>query len=173
MNVRHRSSKGTQDAGLGTMFKRLGGLIDVLSDLVEKGEEIQKTGEIKGDDDKNGVRAVYGFTMRLGGGGKPTVVPFGNVKEGRQGQGPVVEETREPMVDVFDEADHVLIVAELPGVTAGDVHFEVKDDIFNLTASRGERKYQKELLLPFSAVSEGATPSFQNGVFELRLQRAK
>lgn len=169
MSTRHRSSGGTDEAGLGTMIRRLGGLFNVLSDLAENAEHLQKSGEI-GDDEK-GMRAVYGFSVRVGGGGKPSIQPFGNVREGRQGA--VVEETREPLVDVFDESDHVLVVAELPGVGAADVRFEVKDDILTLSASRGDRKYRKEVLLPSAVTEEGAAPSFQNGIYELRLARRK
>ncbi len=168
MNKKQKSGEESGATGIGTMIQRLGGLVSLLSDLAEKGETLQRSGEIKTDD--KGVRAVYGFSVRMGGG-KPSIQPFGNVKE--SSQGPVVDETREPMVDVFDEGDHVMLVAELPGVTASDVRFEAKDDIVTLTASRGDRKYRKEVLLPFAVTAEGATPSFQNGVLELRLPRAK
>jgi HSP20 family protein len=171
MNKKQKSDdETTGSTGIGTMIQRLGGLVSLLSDLAEKGETLQRSGEIKTGE--KGMRAVYGFTVQLGGG-KPSIQPFGNVKEGTAGKGPVVEETREPMVDVFDEGDHVLVVAELPGVTGNDVQFEAKDDILTLSASRGERKYRKEVLLPFAVTPEGVTPSFQNGVFELRLPRAK
>ena len=168
MSRQKKSEDESGAAGLGTMIQRLGGLVSLLSDLAEKAESLQRTGEIKADD--KGVRAVYGFSVRMGGG-KPSIQPFGNVKQGSAG--PVVEDTREPLVDVFDEGDHVLVVAELPGVTAGDVQFEAKDDILSLSASRGERKYRKEVLLPFAVDAGRATPSFQNAVFELRLPRAK
>lgn len=168
MNKKQKRPEDTGAAAIGTMLQRLGGLVSMLSDLAEKGETLQRSGEIKSDD--KGVAAVYGFTMRVGGG-KPSIQPFGNVKEGAKG--PVVDEVREPIVDIFDEGDHVLAVAELPGVTASDVQFEAKDDILTLSAARGDRKYQKEVLLPFAVDGTGAAPSFQNGVFELRLPRAK
>ena len=168
MNKKHNRSEETGAAAIGTMLQRLGGLVSMISELAEKGETLERSGEIKSDE--KGVAAVYGFSVRVGGG-KPSIQPFGNVKEGTRG--PVVDETREPMVDVFDEGDHALVVAELPGVTASDVQFEAKDDILTLSASRGDRKYHKEVLLPFAVDGGGATPSLQNGVFELRLPRAK
>ena len=135
---------GQVDAGLGGMFKSLGGFLELLSDLAEKGDgEFSKSGEI--GDDKKGVKAVYGFSVRVGGGGKPHIENFGNVKSDRDGS-PVVEEAREPMVDVFDESDHLLVVAELPGVSEKEIAYEVKGDILHLSAAHGDRKYQKELL---------------------------
>ena len=162
---------GSGEVGLGGMFRGLGGFIDLLSNLAERaqqgGGEFTRTGEL--GDDKKGLKAVYGFSVRLGDGGKPHIEQFGNVK--RDGQSAVVEEAREPLVDVFDEGDHLLLVAELPGVGAGDVSFEVKDDVLSLSAAHGDRKYRKEVLLPAPVAAGGATPSYRNGVFELKLPK--
>lgn len=171
--VRKRSSEGTRDVDLGGMFRSLGGFLDLLSDLGEKGEEggeFTKSGEF--GDDKKGVKAVYGFSVRVGGGGKPLVEQFGNVNVKEDGQGAVVEETREPMVDVFDEEDHLLLVAELPGVDAKDIHYELEDDVLSLNAVRGDRKYRKEILLPTPVLVKKASASFNNGVYELKLPKA-
>ena len=153
------------------MFRSLGGFLDLLSNLAEQGGEggeIRRSGEL--GDEKKGVKAVYGFSIRMGGGGKPTIEQFGNIKE--SGRGPIVEEAREPMVDVFDEDDHLLVVAELPGVEAGDVSFEIKEDVLELRAARGERKYRKEVLLPGAVRAQAATSSYRNGVFEIKLPKA-
>ncbi len=159
------------DVGLGGMFRGLGGFLDLLSNLAERAEqdggEFKRTGQL--GDDKKGVKAVYGFSVRVGGGGKPTIEQFGNVKH--DGQGPVVEEAREPMVDVFDEGDHLVLVAELPGVDESDIRFEVKDDVLIVSGARGERKYRKEVLLPSPVVAQAATSSYRNGVFEIKLPK--
>lgn len=157
------------EPGFGGMFRSLGGFLDLLSKLSEEsGGEFRRSGEL--GDDKKGVKAVYGFSVRLGGAGKgPQVEPFGNVRE-RSG-GPVVEEVREPMVDVFDEGDHVTLVAELPGVDTDDVKFTIRDDVLELLATHGERKYLKEVILPYPVDSAAAVPSYRNGVFELKLPK--
>jgi HSP20 family protein len=154
--------------GLGGIFKSLGGFMELLSNLAEKdGGEIHRSGELGNN---KGVKAVYGFSVRMGGGGMPQVEHFGNVKD--MGNGAVVEETREPLVDIFDEDDYLLLIAELPGVGSGDIHFEVEGDVLTLYADKGDRKYRKEILLPAAVLAEGATPSFRNGVFELKLKKA-
>ena len=156
------------EGGLGGIFKSLGGFLDLLSDLEKQdGGEINRTGEFA---NSKGVKAVYGFSVKMGTGGKPTVEHFGNVKD--FGAGAVVEETREPLVDVFDEEGYLLLIAELPGVEAADIHFEVEGDVLTLNAVKGERKYRKEVLLPTAVLKEGASPSFRNGVFELKLKKA-
>ncbi len=170
MSQKRSTRSGPADAGLGGMFKSLGGFLELLSDLAEKGDgEFSKSGEIGSD--KKGMKAVYGFSVRVGGGGKPLIENFGNVKSDRDGS-PVVEEAREPMVDVFDESDHLLIVAELPGVSEKDIAFEVKGDILHLSAAHGDRKYQKELLLPSAVKEKGASSSYRHGVYELKLPKS-
>ncbi len=163
--------EGRTEPGLGGMLKSLGGFLDLLSKFQEEGGgEFHRTGET--GDDKKGVKAVYGFSVRLGGAGLggPRVEPFGNVRE--RASGPVVEEVREPMVDVFDEGDHVTLVAELPGVEADDVKFTIRDDVLELVATHGDRKYRKEVILPYPVDPEKAAPSYRNGVFELTLPKA-
>jgi HSP20 family protein len=162
------------DVSVGRVFQSLGGFLDLLSNLSnlaeQGGGEINRSGEL--GDDKKGMKAVYGFSVRMGGGGKPTIEKFGNVKDKVDGQGPVVEEAREPMVDLFDEDDHLLLIAELPGVDANDIHFEVKDDVLSLSATRGDRKYRKEVLLSSAVRAQAATSSYRNGVFEIKLPKA-
>lgn len=169
MAPKRRPDVDPSDVGLGGMFRSLGGFLELLSQLAEQGG-----GELKGSqdlgDEKRGVKAVYGFSVRVGGGGKPLIEKFGNVQDA--GQGPTVEEVREPMVDQFDEGEHLLVVAELPGVDAGDIRFEIKEDVLLLSATRGERKYRKELLLSAPVRAEGASSSYRNGVFELKLPKA-
>jgi len=57
MTQKRSSKTGPVDAGLGGMFKSLGGFLELLSDLAEKGEgEFNKSGQV--GDDKKGVKAV-------------------------------------------------------------------------------------------------------------------
>ena len=172
MGRKRRSEPGSGDVGLGGMFRSLGGFLDLLSSLAEEGGgELARSGEL--GDEKKGVKAVYGFSVRVGGGGKPRIEKFGNVTVKDDGRGPVVEEAREPMVDLFDEGDHLRVVAELPGVGADDIRFEVKEDVLDLCATRGDRKYRKEVLLPAAVRAPAATSSYRNGVFEIKLPKAK
>jgi HSP20 family molecular chaperone IbpA len=59
-----------------------------------------------------------------------------------------VEERREPAVDVFDEGDHLLVVAEMPGAGADQVEPTLNGDLLTLTAATGARTYATEVLLP-------------------------
>jgi len=167
---RTRQEEGVRvDFGLGGLFKGIGNFIDLLSEMVEEGEEeVSRTGEfkVKGLDQ---ARGVYGFNVRMGLGGTPTVEHFGNIRA--TDEGPVVAEEREPLVDVFDEGELILVVAELPGVDKDDVQIEVQDDILSLSAT-GERKYVKELLLPSLVDADTMETTYHNGILEVRLRKA-
>lgn len=156
------------DLGLGGIFKGLGSFIELLGEMAEKGEsEVTRTGEARGP---GRTRAMYGFTVKIGAGGEPRVERFGNVRETNLGA--VVEEVREPMVDVFDEGNEVVVIVEIPGVDEGDVQLEVRDDILLLAASHGDRKYSKEVLLPCAVQPDSMKRSYHNGVAEIRLAKA-
>jgi HSP20 family protein len=159
------------DIGLGGVFKGLGDFINLLSEMVETGEsEVNRTGEFKVKGLGEKARGVYGFTVRTGIGGTPQVERFGNIRSTEEG--PVVAEVREPMIDVFDEGETVLVVAELPGVAEGEITVDVKDDILTLETT-GEMKYAKEVLLPYSVDAPSMKKAHKNGVLELRLDKAK
>lgn len=159
------------DIGLGGIFKGLGDFINLVSEMVEAGEsEVTRTGEfkVKGLGDRG--RGVYGFTVRTGIGGTPQVERFGNIRSTEEG--PVVDEVREPLVDVFDEGETVLVVAELPGVAEEEITVEVKDDVLTLETA-GESKYAKEVLLPCPVDAATMKKAHKNGVLELRLNKSK
>jgi HSP20 family protein len=151
----------------------LGGILKGLGDLVEKLGELEKrggmseTGEIRGEGDK--VRGIYGFSVKVGLGDQgPRIEPFGNIRRDADSGRTEVQEVREPMVDVFEEEGHVLVLAELPGIGKDDVKVEVKDDVLTIAAERGEKKYRKEVLLPYSVAKEKIQIACNNGVLEIK-----
>jgi HSP20 family protein len=158
---------GMGKIGFGGLFKGIGNLIELADKLNKEG--VNKTGEIKGL--PKDVKGVYGFRIRTMSGGKPVIDTFGNVKE--TAKGPVVEEVREPIVDVFDEKDHILVIAELPGVSNDNIKVEVTGDILNLTTSDKDRQYAKEILLPCKVNEETLKTSYKNGILEITLEKEK
>jgi HSP20 family protein len=171
MTEKKKNGEVEIDFGMGKMsfgglFKGLGNLIDLASRLNEEGYE--RRGEIRGL--PKGAKGVYGFSIRTLAG-KPVIESFGNIRE--TAKGPVVEEVREPMVDVFDEKDRILVIAELPGVSESEIKIEVAGDILNLAASDGDRKYAKEILLPGEVKPDLVKTSYKNGILEIKLEKVK
>jgi len=155
---------GVGKVSFGGVFKGLGNLIDLVARLSEEG--VEKKGEVKGL--PRGARGVYGFSIRTLAG-KPVVESFGNIRE--TARGPVVGEVREPIVDVFDEKDRILVIAELPGVSESAIKIELAGDILNLTATDKGRKYAKEILLPSRVKPDPVRTSYKNGILEITLEK--
>ncbi|MBU4272691.1 MAG: Hsp20/alpha crystallin family protein, partial [Planctomycetes bacterium] len=102
---------------LGGLLGGLGGLIEKLGELAEAGEELSRSGDFK--DASGKVRGVYGINVKTGLGDRGQtelkVEPFGNVRRNMP-DSPPGEDIREPLVDIHEEDDHVLVLVELPGV---------------------------------------------------------
>ena len=163
--------KGKGGFGLGDLFRGIGDLIELLKDMEAEGKtEVTRSGELRGKGRLKDLRGVYGFSVKVGLGGEPTVETFGNIKKGDEGA--VVEEVREPLVDVFDEKETIRVIAELPGVEAADIKVELEGDILTIIAEGKDRKYNKEVLLPARGKRESLKTAYRNGILEVTLARA-
>ncbi len=119
--------------------------------------------------EKWGKPFVYGFSLDIGPDGKPRFREFGNLKTGTRNVVPSKE--REPLVDVFEEAEHVRVIAEIPGVQKETI--DLKGSEYNLTirASNNERSYYKEVSLPVAIDPSTAKATYNNGVLEVMIKR--
>jgi HSP20 family protein len=154
--------------GIGGLFKGIEKLVDLAGKLDEKGM-MSKEGEINLDHLKKGMKGVYGFTINTASGGSPKVETFGNIK--KTPEGPKVDEEREPITDVFDEKDEIVILAEMPGIEEADIKIDLKEDILEIAAVGTNRTYRKELLLPVRVRKENLSNKFTNGILEIRIKK--
>jgi HSP20 family protein len=160
---------GKLSLGLGGLLNGIGNLVDMAAKLKEAGGEVNKEGEIDLSNLKEGMKGVFGISVKTAVGGKPIVESFGNVK--KTPEGPKVEEEREPLTDVFDEEQEIRVYAEMPGVNQEDIKLDLKEDILELSAQTGDRKYHKEILLPVKVKTEAMTSSYNNGILEVRIKK--
>jgi HSP20 family protein len=158
---------------LGGFLGKLGSAMEKLVDLAESGQTLAKTGEIKGLDPEGKLRGVYGFSVKtaLGDQGQREVKiePFGNIRRESSGE-TMVDDVREPLVDVHEEEDHVLVLAEIPGVSKKDVELELSGSRLTIRARRGEKRYHKEVALPASFSQENMHWECSNGILKICLQ---
>jgi len=162
-----RISSDKAAGGIGGFLRGLGDLVEKLGEMAESGETISRTGELRGAGKE--LKGIYGFTVKVGLGEEtPKVESFGNIRRDAKSGRTEVQEVREPLVDVFEEEEHILVLAELPGIGAEQVHVDVKDDVLTITAEKGDKKYRKEVLLPRSVSKEKINVSCNNGVLEIK-----
>jgi HSP20 family protein len=168
---KEKSTHESHDSGLGGIFGGLADLIEKLGDLADKGKELRGSGEFEPGGSKE-LKGIYGFNVRVGlgdkGDKKVKVEPFGNIKKDRQSGETFVQEVREPLADIFEEEDHTLIVAEMPGIGEKDVKLAIHDDVLTIRAERGDKRYRKEVLLPKAYRLEDIKISCNNGMLELK-----
>jgi len=158
---------GIGKLSLGGLFEGIEKLVDLAADVKEAGGEIKEEGEIDLSHLKKGMKGVFGFSVKTATGGKPVVEPFGNIK--KTPTGPTVDEEREPITDIFDEKEEIKIYAEMPGVNADDIKLDLKEDILDISAQTGDRKYHKEVLLPAKVKPETLVSNYKNGMLEIKV----
>jgi HSP20 family protein len=168
MSGKRKAGDVRADLGLGEILKGLGGFIELLGEVGE-GKEIRRSGQLKGS--LGQLRGLYGVSIKSGLGGVPVVEQFGNIRP--TPEGPEVSDVREPLADIFDEAGHISVVVELPGVTDDEIKIEVEGDILTLEATGRDRRYAKELLLPAQVDAASLHRHFQNAILEIRLEKKK
>ena len=92
-----------------------------------------------------------------------------------------------PSVDIFENKDHIVLEAELPGMKREDFDLSVENNVITL---RGERHFEKKdetdnyhrveraygsftrsFTLPNTVTAEGATAEYTNGVLRVTLPK--
>jgi len=165
------SADGVQEIELGGLFRGLGDFVNLLGKLVQSDETVEK-GEgafrVKGQDEQ--LRGVYGFSIRSGiGGSAPHIQAFGNMRTG--GAGFVVDGAIEPLLDLFDEGNEIVITAELPGVLEAEIFARLNGDKLTIKTT-GDRLYAKQIIIEKPLIAASLRQSYSNGVLELRIKKA-
>lgn len=159
--------KSSLAEGLDGIFRGLGDLLHTAVQMAEAAQdsaEEHRSGPVGGDV----LRGVYGVSVRVGPGNLRTIGNFGNLRQ-RPGQKPVIEEFREPMTDLLDEGDHLLIVVELPGIEETGVEWKIIGETVVISARTRDRKYLKNVALPAPVDESRTSSSYKNGILELKL----
>lgn len=117
---------------------------------------------------------IAGFKVGIGPDGKPTIDSFGHVKPKPYGK-PKVNSVREPLVEINEESDQIIVIAEIPGISREDI--EIKATTHSLTISTKSdsfgRKYYKEIELPSAINSDYAKASLRNGILQVKMKKIK
>jgi HSP20 family protein len=167
-----KQQKNNLSLGLGGVFRGLSDLLQIAVEIAEAAPDEPPTVEARRDGatgSSRGLHAVYGVSVRVGAQGAPVVARFGNVRQNERKE-PIIDEQREPMIDVLDEDDHYLVVAELPGLAAVDIDWSVgADGVLVIQGESGDRKYYRKLRLSRRVEPQTAVSCYENGVLQLKL----
>jgi HSP20 family molecular chaperone IbpA len=84
---------------------------------------------------------------------------------------PLFKKIKGPLVDVFQEAEEVLIVIDLGGFRRGDVSLKMDSEKYSIVAKRGDQEFREEIEMPSGVDIENCAEYFRNGVLEIVLPR--
>jgi len=92
-----------------------------------------------------------------------------------------------PMVDIYDKDDHIVLQAELPGVDKEHIEIDVKDRVLTLKGERfldntveednyfrRERsfgKFERRFTLPVNVNPEGIKAAFKDGLLKVEIPK--
>jgi HSP20 family molecular chaperone IbpA len=120
---------------------------------------------------------------RGGGRGQPSggsfegwglqVTPVPRLRDWRYQTRPSFKRVRGPLVDVFHEAEEVLIIVDLGGFTRGEISVNVTPQHYIFEGTRGEQRFREVIDLPPSVDIERSQERLVNGVLEIVLPRRK
>jgi HSP20 family protein len=76
-------------------------------------------------------------------------------------------------VDIFDEGDCILVIAEVPGAEEASISVELENHTLKLRAGGKYRAYRRDVGLPAEVEQGSLAWTLNNGIIELRLKRKK
>ncbi len=168
--------------GMGSFVDGVSNLISRFGELAERGESLRKS---MGDTEVAGkpIRTSGGFTVRFGGlkdNDEASVIKPVNTRpatpasssQSQRSAFPVVAKERTANVELFEEDDHLLLLAEMPGVASEDVHLNFNETLLTIEGKSKTALFKAEVPLPKVFTPEQVAISANNGVVEIRLSNA-
>ena len=118
---------------------------------------------------------MYGFNLGFGPDGKPIMDSFGNLEKEPISGERKVRKTREPLVEVNEEQDQIILIAEMPGVNKEDIELNATNRSITISTQKivSGRSYFKEIDLPAAINQDYAKARYTNGILEVRLKKIK
>ncbi|MBU4483187.1 MAG: Hsp20/alpha crystallin family protein [Actinobacteria bacterium] len=77
---------------------------------------------------------------------------------------------QERPVDIFDEKDHIKIIAEMPGIDEDDINLNLQEDKLTISVDIPKRKYHQELKLPCAPKGK-IEKVYRNGILEIKITK--
>lgn len=166
--------------GIGKMIPGLGGLIKGLEKSPAFKERLKKI-------DQEVEHKLKESPLKRTEEGRPSHIPMGippgargKVAKGRRfikerrpeavrPEGPSPAPKERP-ADIFDEKDHIKVIAEIPGVDENDIKIDLQNDALTISVDIPDHKYHQDLKLPCEPKGK-LEKSYKNGILELKIEK--
>ncbi|NVM05157.1 MAG: Hsp20/alpha crystallin family protein [Candidatus Helarchaeota archaeon] len=112
---------------------------------------------------------VMGWSVHIDSNGRPVIRKFGHSPKKTVKEEPL-EENREPIIDILNQDNEIVIIAETPGVKKEDI--KLKSTETEITIKAGS-KFKKTISLPEIIIPSESKANYNNGLLEVRLLKKK
>lgn len=141
--------------------------LEKLGDLID--ETMQKVFDTSG---KTPVRhsRVKGFSLGTGSGKKSKLGEFDNLQPWEDDE---LGEEVEPLVDIVEDDDGLVVLAVLPGVDKDAINLRVTASCLTVSVDAADFEWYDELKLPCKVKPKSACASYKNGVLEVKFEKLR
>lgn len=162
--------------GFNALFKGLDKFINLMADMVENDkDEAEIKGTIGDGLNNKDIMGSYGFKIKLGTDNIRSRVEDG-IKEaiGRteSNEKKKTSSPLEPVTDIFDEEDRIIIVMEMPGVALDEIHYNTRGHTVFVSAANKDSSYSKKIELKFIPVFSDISMSLNNSLATMVISKA-
>ncbi len=141
---------------------------EMIEEIIEEMKEGLESGEVPEKDNP----LVFGFSFKVDQEGEPTIEEFGNIKS-KDGK-TVVNTEREPLVNILEEKNNIILTVELPGVQKENIVVETIDPYtIEIRTNNSEKNFYKKVSLHGPVKKSKSKASFNNGILEIVFQKQK
>jgi HSP20 family protein len=141
-------------------LERLGDLID---------ETMQKAFKSSSKDESTKSNRFKSCSVKLGPDGKPRFQKYNNQQQ-RQTESEVIDDP-EPLVDIIEEKDTLVVLAAIPGVNKDDIDLRLTENNLTFSVDSADFEWYDELTLPARVNPKEARASYKNGVLEIKVKK--
>lgn len=146
---------------------------DLYDELERLGDLIDETMQKAFDDSSKGTPTKRNhfedFTLKINPNGKSRIRAFNN-SQGRQAESEISDDP-EPLIDVIDEGEAVVVLAALPGVDKEDIDLRLTENCLTFCVDAVDFEWYDELKLPARVNPKSARASYKNGVLEVKVEK--
>lgn len=169
-----RNRDDDRKTNLGSIFKGLDRFINIVADMMENDKnEIDIKGVLNDPDKDKKIVGNYGFNIKLGGDkieGLEKINTLNSIMNNTN-NGIIVPKRIEPVTDIFNEEDKIIIVMELSGVLEEDIALEIDENILRISAEGNGNCYSKTVNLEFNPKMEDVTLKLNNSIYSIVINK--
>ena len=113
----------------------------------------------------------YSFNIKIGPDGIPIVENLHDETKAQEEHVHPQEKAKEPLVDIVDEGDSIVVVAELRGIRKENISISAKAEEITISVNNESAMYSRSIPMPCLVNPSRGSAKYNNGVLEIKLKK--